>query len=355
MTNPADPAPGVAAEALSGRTLDGDWLVGERIPAVPGATGGTFSVSYRVTDGSGIPAFLKALDYSRALQMPNTVNALQILINAYVYERDLVIRCADAKLSHVVKALAHGEVSVPGYAPLDKVNYLIFEAGDGDVRRHIDLATTFDLAWRLRALHHIALGLQQLHGQGIVHRDVKPSNIVVVDGHTAKVADLGRAAQHGFHDPYAETAYAGDPTYAPIETLYGMRIADARVCGRSCDLYHLGSMTLFLFACASTTPAVEAVLDPIYRWGTWGGPYAEVLPYLRSAFTQVCDDLRMVTPVAIADAVVRLFRELCDPDPVMRGNPKQAESTLVRLNVQRYVSAFDLLARRLEIDMKMKL
>src|SRR5207253_741847 len=108
---------------------------------------GMFSVQYDVIASDGTLGFLKALDYSKALKSSNSIVQLQQLINEYVYERDIVMRCAAAAMSHVVKGLGYGEVVVPGFEPLDKVNYLIFEHGDGDVRRHLDLAQTFDLTW----------------------------------------------------------------------------------------------------------------------------------------------------------------------------------------------------------------
>ena len=52
--------------------------------------------------------------------------------------------------------------------------YIILELADGDVRhrlRKVDRQT----AWALRALHHTATGLMQLHSQRIAHQDLRPS------------------------------------------------------------------------------------------------------------------------------------------------------------------------------------
>jgi serine/threonine-protein kinase len=46
----------------------------------------------------------------------------------------------------------------------------------------------------LRVLEGVAAGLDAIHGRGIVHRDVKPSNILLGEAGTVKIADLGIAA-----------------------------------------------------------------------------------------------------------------------------------------------------------------
>ena len=54
------------------------------------------------------------------------------------------------------------------------VQYIVFELADGDVRSVISAADDLDVAWAIRSLHHMAVGLAQLHRTGIAHQDVKP-------------------------------------------------------------------------------------------------------------------------------------------------------------------------------------
>ena len=133
--------------------------------------------------------FLKALDFSKAFKHLDPARALQPLIEAYNFERDILKRCKS--LSRVVTAISDGTARV-GESELDVVQYLVFELADGDLRSFRDVSGQFNTAWSLRSLHHVATALEQLHGQGIAHQDIKPSNILVFDGDSCKLSDLGR-------------------------------------------------------------------------------------------------------------------------------------------------------------------
>jgi serine/threonine protein kinase len=336
------------AAHLKGLEVDDGWVVGTRIDQQPGDTGGNFSFGYRVSHPEKGAAFLKALDYSRALRHDDVPAALKRLVDAYVYERDLLEKCSKARLSKVILPLAHGQKDVDGFQL--PVNYLIFELADGDVRNQLAATEVFDHAWVMRVLHNTAIGIQQLHGERIVHQDIKPSNLLTFeDGSSFKLGDLGRAEYQGEAGPHSAHRIAGDPTYAPPEQLYGHQPSDWHARRRSCDLYHLGSMILFLFTGVATTPAVISRLAPAQRFENWGDSYAGVLPFVRNAFDEVADELNEALPPFCRDRLGPAFRELCDPEPEKRGHPRaHGARHSDPYAVERYVSLFNLLALRAE-------
>lgn len=345
----------IPAELLSGAQLTNGWIVGARLQPGPCATGGRFSVPYSVSrlrdDGSTEVAFLKALDFRVAatMKMP-TVDALRILLNAYTFERDLVMACAGSRMTNVVRAIDAGSTTIDDDAIdpfLAEVPYIIFEAADGDIRDEVlSRIGTFDSAWSYRILHGVANGLRQLHQQGITHQDLKPSNVMAF-GSIGKVGDLGRASAPSIGDLYDEPDRWGDLAYAPPELLYEEYHPDGAYRRLACDSYHLGSMLVFIFTGSGLTPLVLAQLAPTFDWRTWPRGYRNALPYVRNAYDYALGEVEAAVSEALRVDVMRLVRELCDPDPLVRGNPKAGASTR-RFSMERYVARFDNLARAAE-------
>jgi len=90
-----------------------------------------------------------------------------------------------------------------------------------------------------RAAH----GLEAIHAEGIVHRDVKPANILITPDREVRVMDLGLArAASGIDRVTLTGRFVGSPAYCPPEQLLGSRVLDARG-----DLYSLG-VTLYELA-----------------------------------------------------------------------------------------------------------
>jgi serine/threonine protein kinase len=339
------------ASKLKGVQLPGGWLATNELSGLS-ETGGNFSFGYEVQHADGRKAFLKALDYSRAFRSPDPPSALQALTAAYIFERNLLETCRSRRMDRVVQSVESG-FAIVDQSDLGRVDYLILEIADCDVRSFLSAARNIQLSWQLRSLHHIATGIQQLHGAQVAHQDVKPSNILVFDNSVSKVSDLGSASRKGIVCPRDDHNFAGDPVYAPPELLYGYRDEDWTVRRFGCDAFLLGSMVFFMFTGLSATTSLLSNLAEGYRPGKWNGRYPDVLPYLRDAFGISLKTLLDGVPVEpFRGELVALVGYLCEPDISLRGHPRNRVGQASQFSLERFVSKLDLLARRAELLQK---
>jgi serine/threonine protein kinase len=140
------------------------------------------------------------------------------------------------------------------------------------VMEHLDGETFADVLTRRGGLppdeaacvvHQVLLGLQHIHEQGLIHRDLSPENLMLVDGKpedtrpaVVKILDIGtgRAALNGVEGGVEALTVAGDqlgtPEYRAPEQAVDAHSVDIRA-----DLYSVGCV--FFHALAGEAPFVE--------------------------------------------------------------------------------------------------
>jgi len=113
-----------------------------------------------------------------------------------------------------------------------------------NLARIIKDAGRMDPVRGLRLVVQIASGLAAAHAEGVVHRDIKPPNILVGDDDVAKIVDFGLAsmAQDAGSRLTKSGILIGTPHYMAPEQIKGEEV-DART-----DIYSLGIMMYELFS-----------------------------------------------------------------------------------------------------------
>jgi serine/threonine-protein kinase len=192
-----------------------------------GATG----LVYEATDDAGIRVAVKLL---RPEYADDRVAHARFLREARL-ARGLPTR-------HVVPIVELGES--------DGLTYLVMPFYPGGslaqqlrARGRLDLAETTELAAQL------GRGLDALHDRGILHRDVKPSNVLLDAGGSAALADFGLARAADSTRLTAVGQLLGTPHYLAPELIEGGEAT------RASDLYALGCL---LYECVVGDPPFVA-------------------------------------------------------------------------------------------------
>jgi tetratricopeptide (TPR) repeat protein len=183
---------------------------------------------YRACDQlTGRPVAVKVLQVQGALEAERFAREAEVL----------------AGLEHpaIVRFVAHGRT--PEGEPFLALEWLEGEDLGARLRREgLTMAESVTLAIR------VAEGLGAAHRRGVVHRDIKPGNLWLVDGRpeAAKVLDFGiarllRGGERGERTLTQAGAMIGTPGYMAPEQARGELLVDARA-----DVFSLGCV---LFKC----------------------------------------------------------------------------------------------------------
>jgi serine/threonine-protein kinase len=137
--------------------------------------------------------------------------------------------------AQVVGRLAHPRiVQIFDYGEDDKLAFIVMELVNGkSLHEHLLQQASYSLRETGKIIHQLLDGLGHAHGEGVVHRDVKPSNILINSDGRIKIGDFGIA-----HTESSELTQHGDvlgtPHYMAPEQYLGLAI------GVPADLYAVG-------------------------------------------------------------------------------------------------------------------
>ena len=173
----------------------------------------------------------------------NRVVAVKVLLNALAQNKEFIKRFRReaeiaAKLAHnnIVGVIDAGEVA--GH------HYFVMEFVEGETIKDIlEKGKIFDERVALEIVLAVAEALKHAHLRGLIHRDVKPENVILTKDGGVKLADLGLAR------PTADEKWAmseagmaiGTPYYISPEQVRGQVNVDIRadIYGLGATLYHM--------------------------------------------------------------------------------------------------------------------
>jgi len=171
------------------------------------------------------------------------------------------------------------------------LHFLVMEFIDGASLQYlVDSRGPLPIGRAVNYVAQAALGLQHAHENGLVHRDVKPSNLMLDWAGTVKVLDLGlarfaRSPDHVAQLGDSKTVVGTADYLAPEQAL------NSNVDGRA-DVYGLGAVAFFLL---TGKPPFD------------GGNLAQKLIRHQTEAAARVNEVRSDVPAGLADVVARML------------------------------------------------
>ena len=153
--------------------------------------GKTLSNRYEILEQVGTGGM--ALVYKAKCNLLNRFVAVKVLKEEFSKDAEFVKRFrAEAQSA---ASLTHPNiVSVYDVGEEDGINYIVMELLTGmTLKEYIEKEGKLSSEMTLKLASQIASGLEAAHSAKIIHRDIKPQNIVLANNNIAKVTDFGIA------------------------------------------------------------------------------------------------------------------------------------------------------------------
>ncbi len=223
MTSPPQFTPGPQT------TLDGGRYVLERVLGQGG-----FGITYRATDTKlGRPVAIKEFFMAGSTRAGATVQPSPTIAEQF---RDRKERFREE--ARTLARFRHpGIVQVFEFFDENNTVYMVMEYLEGRSLRQLARMAGGMIQERQAVAYvlQVADALEAVHAEGLLHRDVKPDNLLVLDDGNVVVIDFGTARQFG-GEGSAVMSQTLSPGYAPIE-----QYSERGHFGPAIDVYALGA------------------------------------------------------------------------------------------------------------------
>ncbi len=236
--------------------------------AIPGfAKGDVIDGRYRIERELGRGAMgvvFEATESGLARRVALKVITRELAPDAAFADRFIQEARALAAIRHqnIVQVHALGQHQQGWYYAME---YVVGRALDAHVADHIVRGTTFATSAALAIVRQIASGLSAVHAARIIHRDVKPANIVIeqVTGRPVLI-DFG-ISRPAFNGSSRSTMLVGSPAYMAPEQIQSQGSAELTP---AADLYALGCVAYELLTLQppfASSDVYEVLRDQVSR------------------------------------------------------------------------------------------
>jgi eukaryotic-like serine/threonine-protein kinase len=218
---------------------------------------------------------------------------------------------AAARLNHPNIVQVH-DIDLDG-----KINFLVMEFIDGiGLQQLVDIRGPLPLERAVNYITQSAKGLQHAHEAGLVHRDMKPSNLILDRKGEVKILDFGlvrfdQEKDDGLTKQFGNFALLGTIDYLAPEQ--GIRTnVDIRA-----DIYSLGCVLFFLLTAKQVFHGGGVTQKLIHHQYSVPPKLTELQPHLPESLNGILDRMlakspndRFQSPIEVVEALAPWFKEV---------------------------------------------
>ena len=299
-----NPDPAVACSRCGALLASVPAGVEQLASAQPGSTlAGRYAIE-RVLGEGGMSTVYQVLDLRLQRRAALKVLNESLLRNWKAHERLKREANALARIVHPNVVRVHNVLEIDGALAIE----LELVTGGTVASRIAERA--FEPAEAVRLVDQVLEGLAVIHRAGLVHRDLKPGNILLTEDGVPKIADLGIARDPSAQVLTAPGAVLGTPDYMSPEQVRGVEV------GPASDLYACGVVLFEMLTGRlpySTRSEKEALAAHVTREPEWS-----TLP------PTVPENVRRVLGGALAKQPERRFADAAAMQAALREVPTPA-------------------------------
>ena len=274
---------------LIGRRLDGRYLIQSLV-----GVGGMANVYRGVDEKTG-----------------NAI-AVKVLKEEFLDNEELVRRFKNE--SKAISILSHPNiVKVYDVSVTDRLQYIVMEYVDGITLKEYLKQRGGALTWK-ETVHfatQVLGALQHAHAKGIIHRDVKPQNIMLLADGSIKMMDFGIARFSRAQSQTVSDKAIGSVHYISPEQAKGDR-TDART-----DIYSVGVMLYEMLSGRLPFDGDGAVSIAIMQISDKPKPLAQVAPNVPEGLRQITEKAMEKDPATRYQSA----QEMLDAIEAFKRNP----------------------------------
>jgi serine/threonine protein kinase len=293
----------LVAERLSGALLGGDRAVGKYLVGKPIGHGGWSVVYQGAHSNLDMPVAIKMLKHSIAMDTQ--------FVDQFRQEARTV-----AQLNH------ENIVKVYDVEELYRTFFIIMELVEGEsLETKLQYGRKMSLSEKLDILMQTCAGLIHAHSKQVIHKDIKPSNILVRNDGKVKLVDFGFAGATGVKDEVVR----GSVSYIAPEQIKRSPV-DERT-----DVYSVGIMAYE--ALTGVKPCAATTRGEVVCWHL-----EQDLKDPGDANPELPDDLRAFVRKATRRApknryqnCAQALHDLVDASRRLGVEPRRAESTKLNM------------------------